>query len=110
MEIIFDQRQVYSTVFAVCLLERHSIDPEHPQRILKFNLVRSHRSLFGERHGEPLEGNVWETGKGGDGIVLGVSFAGRRRVWCNTLHVLYPERVSETPLARGLFLRTISGR
>jgi len=106
MEVTFGRRQVYSSVFDVCLLERDAIDPEQPQRILKFNLVSSHRSLFGERQGEPLEGNVWEAGNDGGDLVLGVSFAGRRRVWCNSLHVLDPEKISETPLARGLLVRT----
>jgi hypothetical protein len=56
MEVIIDRRQVYQSVFDICLLERGSIEPEHPQRILKFNVVSSHRSLLGERQGEPLEG------------------------------------------------------
>ena len=109
LEFIFDRRQVYSSVFNVCRLNRNSIGPEQPQRLLKFDLQSTRRSLFGEQRGLPLEGNVWEAGRDERGLVLGVSFAGRRRVWLNSLHALDPEKASETALARGLVLRTIPG-
>ena len=105
LEVILDRRKIYSTEFGVCHLPR-SIELERPQRILRFKLVSHDRSLFGERKGEALEGNVWEASEGEDDLILGVSFAGPRRIWCNTIHALDPQKASGAFLARGLIVRT----
>lgn len=107
IDVILDRRRVYSSVSVACLLASDAIDDGHEQRILKFNLVSSRRSLFGERQGEVLEGNIWEAGRDPIGLVLGVSFSGRRQVWCNRLRPLDLGKISELRLARGLSVRTI---
>ena len=81
-----------------------------PQRTLVFKIAGPHKSLFGEPRKETLEGNVWQAGRDPDGIVLGVSFARPKRVWCNSLHVLDPNKASKTVLARGLIVKTAPTR
>jgi hypothetical protein len=105
-DIIFHRRKIYSVVFPVCHMSRGAIIPENTQRTLIFEISDRRESLFGERLGEHLEGNIWEAGEDEDAVLLGVSIAGPKRIWCNTIHVLDPGKPSEMFLAKGLLIRT----
>ena len=105
IEVTLGGKMIYTTIFGICHLSAHS-HPMKPQRTLVFRIAGPHKSLFGEPRNEALEGNVWEAGRDENDILLGVSFAGPKRVWCNSLHVVEPNKVSETVLARGLIVRT----
>ena len=105
IEVTLDGKRIYGSKFRICHASEHS-QPVKSQRTLVFNVAGPHRSLFGEPRKEALEGNVWQAGRDPNGIVLGVSFAGPERVWCNSLHVLDPNKASKTVLTRGLIVRT----
>lgn len=105
IEVTLDGKRMYTTTFGICPASDYP-QPMKPQRTLVFKIAGPHKSLFGEPRRETLEGNVWQAGRDTDGIVLGVSFAGPKRVWCNSLHVLDPNKASKTVLARGLIVKT----
>jgi hypothetical protein len=105
IEAILDGKRIYESKFSICHLFKYS-QPVKPQRTLVFRITAPHKSLFGEPAKEPLEGDVWEAGRDPDAIVLGVSFSGPQQIWCNSLHILYPNKASKTILARGLIIRT----
>jgi len=104
-EVILNRQKIYTTVFDICRLPLPN-GATKTQRILKFDLASPRESLFGEHKGERLEGNIWEAGRDSDALLLGVSFVGPKQIWCNTIHVVYPERSSKTLLARGFQIRT----
>jgi hypothetical protein len=105
IEVTLDGKRIYGTNFGICDASDYP-QPMKGQRTLVFKIAGPHKSLFGEPRKETLEGNVWQAGRDPDGIVLGVSFAGPKRVWLNSLHVLDPNKASKTVLARGLVVRT----
>lgn len=107
VEVTLNGKLEYQTSFEVCHMPRSSIVPDSPQRILQFNLRSKARSLFGERKGENLEGSIWEAGEDQSDLVLGVSFADNKRVWCNTLHIVNPEVPTKSNLAHGLVIKTL---
>jgi hypothetical protein len=104
IEVSLNGKRIYKTTFGICRTDYPQL--MKPQRTLVFKIAGPHKSLFGEPRKETLEGNVWQAGRDPDGIVLGVSFAGPNRVWCNSLHILDPNKASKTVLARGLIVRT----
>ena len=104
IEVSLHSKRIYGTTFGIC--RTNYPQPMKPQRTLVFKIAGPHRSLFGEPRTETLEGNVWQAGRDRDGIVLGVSFAGPNQIWLNSLHILDPNKASETVLARGLIVRT----
>jgi hypothetical protein len=108
IEVSLDGKRIYGTTFGICHADYPQ--PTKTQRVLVFQIAGPHKRLFGEPQTETLEGNVWQAGRDPDGIVLGVSFAGAKRVWCNSLHVLDPNKASKTVLARGLIVRTAPSR
>jgi hypothetical protein len=104
IEVSLNGKRIYKTTFGICRTDYPQLMKS--QRTLVFKIAGPHKSLFGEPRKETLEGNVWQAGRDPDGIVLGVSFAGPNRVWCNSLHILDPNKASKTVLARGLIVRT----
>jgi hypothetical protein len=105
-EVIFHGRKVYTASFSLCHVTRGSITPEEPQRVLSFKLRGVHERLFGAPRRALLEGNIWEAGADDDAVILGVSFSSPNRVWLNSLHILDPDKASETLFAPGLIFRT----
>jgi len=105
MQVTLNGKRIYSTSFGICHVSNYSQPMKH-QRTLVFRIAGGHKSLFGEPRQEALEGNVWQAGRDTNDILLGVSFAGPKRVWCNSLHILNPDRASRTILAHGLVVLT----
>jgi hypothetical protein len=53
-----------------------------------------------------VEGDIWQAGKDPRLIVLGISFVTKNYVLLNSIHLVWPERISKTNLAEGLILET----
>ena len=106
MEVSLDGKQLIATLFDMCQMPRHAIRPEFSQKLLNFDLNSKKRSFFGEQKGKHLKGRIWEAGEDKNDFVLGVSFTSNERVWCNTLHILDPEKPSQSTFASGLVIKT----
>lgn len=109
LDVQVDGNPVYSSTFAICHMRRTEIKPEPQERLLTFRFDAAPRR-FGAQYRasdpEPIVGNVWEAGRKGDAIVLGVSFATSERVLLNTRHVARADRAGRSEWIRGVVLTT----
>lgn len=106
VEVKLRGRLEYRQAVNICRVKRNATVPGTSQALLKFNLRGNGGSLFGEPPSTELRANIWEASADHDFLVLGVSFADEKHVWCNTLHVINPEVETQSTLARGLVIRT----
>jgi hypothetical protein len=108
-DVQVDGKPVYSSTFAICHMRRTEIKPEPQERLLTFHFDAAPRR-FGAQYRatepEPIVGNVWEAGRKGDAVVLGVSFATAERVLLNTRHVARADRAGRSEWIRGVVLTT----
>lgn len=103
IEVQLDGATISKFVVPVCKLPRTA---EDAQKLLKFTVTETHRSLFGEPKGQQLEGNIWEAGGDPDDLLLGVSFTADNRIWLNSIAIVYPNKRSRSELATGLVMIT----
>lgn len=70
IEVTLDGKRIYGTNFGICHASDYS-QPMKAQRTLVFKIAGPHKSLFGEPRKETLESNVWQAGRGPDGLSSG---------------------------------------
>jgi hypothetical protein len=98
-------------------MHRSDIEPEKPQRILKFyfkakcSIFKSGEdssldSLFESFGKRRIEGNIWEAGKDPNDIIFGVSFVAKNQIMLNGIHIAEIKKASKTDLAVGLIIKT----
>ena len=106
IEVSLDSKTVYKSSFSICQTVRGDIRPEPMQRRLIFFPKKTSPSILGEPKSERLEVNIWEAGEDPNDIVLGLSFTTKQRIWLNSLHIVEPDKLSRSVLAKGLVVST----
>ena len=106
IEVLLKGRAIFHSSFSVCLTP--SPKTERRQKIVAF-YFKGGQVYQGEYHTLPsqtIEGNIWQASSLPDGLVLGVSFATKKQVLLNTLHLAQPDKVSASELDRDIVVRT----
>ncbi len=109
LSVNVDGKAVYDSTFAICHLRRTEVKPEPQERLLTFSFDAAPRRFGPQYHAtepERIVGTVWEAGRKGNAIVLGVSFATAERVLLNTRHVARADRAGRSEWIRGLVVTT----
>jgi hypothetical protein len=106
IEVTQDSKIIYTSSFPICHVRRGDIMPEPKQRLLSFVLDSKKHRYFGAKKGARLEGNIWEAGGDPDDIILGVSFDTKEQVFLNSIFILYPDKPSQSELAKDLVIKT----
>lgn len=109
LDVNVDGKAIFDSTFAICHLRRTEIKPEPQERLLTFTFDAAPRRFGAQYHAtepERIVGTVWEAGRKGNAIVLGVSFATAERVLLNTRHVARPDRAGRSEWIRGLVVTT----
>jgi len=106
VEVTQDSNIIYTASFPICHVRRGDIMPEPKQRLLSFVLDSKKHKYFGAKKGAQLEGNIWEAGADPDDIILGVSFDTKEQIFLNSIFILYPDKLSQSELAKGLVIKT----
>lgn len=101
IELIVDGQHKYHQAIPICWVERNSLQGG----TMSTTLVAK-RSYFGEPRLTKHEADFWEAGSDPDALILGISFASKTRIWLNTLHVAFPNKISTTQLAPGVTVRS----
>lgn len=96
-------RVLYQGFIPICQGSRDTEDGR-----VDFGFVSGH--LFGGQYRAPgtdkIEGDIWQAGGETDALVLGVSFATKKQILLNTLHVASPSKKTSTELDKGLSITT----
>ncbi|MFZ5638992.1 MAG: hypothetical protein ACOY82_20685 [Pseudomonadota bacterium] len=105
IRVELDRVPLHRAVWSLCRVQRD--DAIHPpqQEIVEFDARRMRRRL-GLDPRSPLEGNLWEAGMEGSGIVLGVSLDDGKRVHLNTLLWIVVTKRQRHDLGNGLVVTT----
>lgn len=117
VEIRLQEKLIHQTSFPICLSYRNDIEPENPQKILKFYFDANcgifetgedaeRDSLLGSLGMRRIEGNIWQAGKDTNSIYLGVSFVTQNRILLNSIHIAKHDSLSISEQAKGLIVRT----
>lgn len=106
VEVLLGDQKIYEQEFDICSVPRSEMVSHPPDTVLKFDLNNEGRSFFGEQKGTRLEGNIWQDGGDAHYVVLGLSFAAKDHVWCNTTHFVDPSHPSKLRLPDGLVFMT----
>jgi hypothetical protein len=109
IEVWYLQKIIYRVSVPICAMDRGTIAPEKPQKILEF-FFQANCRIFGsefKRFGsQRIEGNIWEAGKDPHDIILGVSFECKERILLNSVHIAELKKIAKTTMAKGLFVKT----
>jgi hypothetical protein len=106
IEVLLKGRAVFRSSFTVCLTPNPKT--ERWQKVLAF-YFEGGQVYQGEYHTLPsqtIEGNIWQASSLPDGLMLGVSFATKKQVLLNTLHLAEPDKVSASEVDRDIVVRT----
>ena len=55
---------------------------------------------------QTIEGNIWQAAEDPDGLLLGVSFATKKQVLLNTIHLAKANSVSQSEVDNGILVKT----
>jgi hypothetical protein len=96
-------RVLYQGFIPICQGSRDTEDGR-----VDFGFVSGH--LFGGQYRAPgtdkIEGDIWQAGGETDALVLGVSFATKKQILLNTLHVASTDKKTSSELDKGLSITT----
>jgi hypothetical protein len=109
VHVSFQGKAIYQKSIPILRMHRSEIEPEQPQKILKFFFKADPKIFDPEFKVYPpqrIEGNIWEAGRDADDILLGVSFVIPRRILLNTIHIAQPLQSARSQLAKGLSIET----
>jgi hypothetical protein len=115
LEVVLSRKVIYRSSFPICPINDYSDKVKHllsargtPGRELVFSFKGGH-VFQGEYRTTPtqtIEGNVWQSGADPGVILLGLSFATKKQVLQNTIHVAPVGKASSSEIDPGLTVRT----
>ena len=94
---------LYQGFIPIC---RGSLDAEDGRVEFGFSSSHLFDSQYRARGTDTIEGEIWQAGGETDALVLGVSFATKKQILLNTLHVASPDKKTSTELDKGLYITT----
>jgi len=98
-----DHKVLYRGVLAIC---RGSRDVEDGR--VEFHFAGGHlfQREYRTRSTDSIEGDIWQAGGEPDALILGISFATKKQILLNTLHIARPDMEMSSELDKGLLIRT----
>ncbi|HMI52929.1 MAG TPA: hypothetical protein VK525_15565 [Candidatus Saccharimonadales bacterium] len=108
IDVLLDGKTIYRKQFSLCRTGPDGTLTEKQQRIRAFHISGGHtlQGVFHTKATEQIEGNIWMGAASENDLVLGVSFATKRQVLLNALHILKPHQPTESELDSGVLVRT----
>jgi hypothetical protein len=104
VELRADEHLIQRRTVRFCHL-LNARDKERGFRLMMSSLMRGGRTFQGEyvtTRSETIHADVWQAGADSDAVILGVSFANKRQIFLNTLHILMPGKARTDTLDLGL--------
>ncbi len=109
LRVFLNHQVIYNVVFPICRSETNVASKRGMRKKFSFHF-RVDTKIFGKEFAalgvKNVEGDVWQAGKDPRLIVLGISFMTKSYVLLNSIHLVWPDRISKTNLAEGLILET----
>ena len=104
VEVKRDGIVIFHSSFPICQMPRE----DHKWKVIVFSF-KGGQAYHAEYHTLPtenIEGNIWLASGDSDALVLGVSFATKKKILLNTLFVAKPNGISVGKIDRGIVIRT----
>lgn len=111
IEVLLNGRQLYRSSFPICRMSRANVTAEQAQRRLVFFFKGGHlfRDEYRTTPVQTIEGNIWEAGGDPNDLLLGVSFATKRQMLLNTIHIIKPCSLSVSKFRPRTGRQSVSG-
>jgi hypothetical protein len=108
VEVLLNGKSVYHSEFRACLMDTKDTISEGRRRIRVFYISGGYtfQGTYHTKKTEKIEGNIWQASAASDAMVLGVSFATRKQILLNTLHVAKPGETTRSEIDSGIVVRT----
>jgi hypothetical protein len=106
--IIVEGQPVYRSSFRVCRMERTDANTEGQRKIRMFHFSGGHtfQNKYRTAIQEQIKGNLWQAGADPDAILLGISFIAHDQVLLNSIHIVKPDKPTQSVLDRDLVIKT----
>lgn len=102
IEVLLRGKAIYRSSFPVCPINDRS---KEVVKTLVFSFKGGH-NFQGTTPNQAIDGNIWQAGTDPGVILLGLSFATRKELLLNIIHIAKPDRESISEIDTGLTVRT----
>lgn len=104
VQVLLDRKPIYRAEFRACQMDRNVTNSE--SKVFYFPGGHTFQREYHTKKTERIEGNIWQAGADPDGLLLGLSFMTKDRVLLNTIHIAKPDKIMETEIDSGVFVKT----
>lgn len=101
--VFLGRKVLYRGVLPIC---RGSRDAEDGRVMFHFAASHLFQGTYRTRSTDSIEGDIWQAGGEPDVLILGISFATRKQILLNTLHIARPDKQTSSELDKGLLITT----
>ncbi len=108
LKIIVDDQTVYRSTFRTCQMKRTNAaaEKQHGKKVFRFSGGHTFQNTHPTAKAESIQGTIWQAGAETDGILLGISFVAHDQVLLNTMHLVKPDKPTQSTLDRGVVIKT----
>jgi hypothetical protein len=109
VQVLLEGKSIYHSRFRACQMNRTDANTEREQKVrtsFRFSGGHSFQGTYQTAKTETIEGSIWQAGADPDDILLGVSFLAHDQVLLNTIHIVRPNKATESNLDAGLVIKT----
>ena len=109
VQVLLEGKSIYQSHFRACQMNRTDPNTEREQKVrTSFHFSGGHffQSTHQTGKTETIEGSIWQAGADPDDILLGVSFLAHDQILLNTIHIVRPNKSTESNLDAGLVIKT----
>ena|SRR5271170_3754572 len=108
IQVLLEGKSVFQSSIRACRMSRTDANAEREQkakRSFHFSGGHTFQGRYHTKNTETIEGSLWQAGADPHAILLGVNFLAHNQVLLNTIHIVRPEKSTESTLDPGLVIK-----